>query len=92
MDEQYGKPFLVAGDLFGMFNDRPEVRAFIEYITTPESVRGWLEGGGALSAHLTATPDMYGEELERGIAGLVSEATSFRFLLGTDGQLRLWLN
>jgi alpha-glucoside transport system substrate-binding protein len=35
--------------------------------------------GGALAAHLTATPDMYGVELERGIAELVGEATSFRF-------------
>jgi alpha-glucoside transport system substrate-binding protein len=79
VDEQYGKPFLVAGDMMVMFNDRPEVRALMEYFTTPESASGWLEGGGALAAHQTATPDMYGVEMERGIAELVTEATSFRF-------------
>ncbi len=79
IDEAYGKPFLVAGDIFAMFNDRPEVRALMEYLTTPQSASGWLETGGALAAHLTATPDLYGVELEAGIAALVAQATSFRF-------------
>ena len=79
IDEQYGKPFLVAGDIMAMFNDRPEVRALMEYFTVPQSAAGWLETGGALAAHQTATPDMYGVDLERGIAALVNQATSFRF-------------
>ena len=79
VDDAYGKPFLVAGDVMVMFNDRPEVRALMEYFTTPESASGFLEAGGALAAHQTATSDMYGVELEAGIAELVSEATSFRF-------------
>jgi alpha-glucoside transport system substrate-binding protein len=79
VDDQFGKPFLVAGDIMTMFNDRPEVRALMEYFTTPQSASGWLENGGALAAHLTATPDLYGVELERGIAELVIQATSFRF-------------
>lgn len=79
IDEQYGKPFLVAGDIMAMFNDRPEVRALMEYFTVPQSAKGWLETGGALAAHQTATPDMYGVDLERGIAELVAQATSFRF-------------
>jgi alpha-glucoside transport system substrate-binding protein len=79
VDDSYGKPFLVAGDVMVMFNDRPEVRALMEYFTVPQSASGWLEGGGALASHQTATPDMYGVDLERGIAELVAEATSFRF-------------
>ena len=79
IDEAYGRPFLVAGDIMAMFNDRPEVRALMEYFTVPQSASGWLETGGALAAHLTATPDMYGVDLERGIAELVAQATSFRF-------------
>ena len=79
VDPQYGKPFLVAGDIMAMFNDRPEVRALMEYFTTPQSASGWLNNGGALAAHQTATPDMYGKDMERGIAALVNEATSFRF-------------
>ncbi len=79
IDPAYGKPFLVAGDIMTMFNDRPEVRALMEYFTTPQSARGWLETGGALAAHASATPDMYGVDLERGIAELVAQATAFRF-------------
>ena len=79
VDEEFGRPFLVAGDIMAMFNDRPEVRAVMEFFTTPESASGWLETGGALAAHQTATPDMYGVDLERGIAELVAQATSFRF-------------
>jgi len=79
VDPAYGKPFLVAGDMMVMFNDRPEVRALMEYFTTPQSASGFLEGGCALAAHQTATPDMYGVPLERGIAELVLKATSFRF-------------
>jgi len=79
IDEAYGKPFLVAGDLNAMFNDRPEVRALMEYFSVPQSASGWLETGGALATHKTATPEMYGVALERGIAALVAQATSFRF-------------
>lgn len=79
VDEAYGRPFLVAGDIMAMFNDRPEVRALMEYFTVPQSASGWLSDGGALAVHQTATPDMYGQELERSLAVLVSEATSFRF-------------
>jgi alpha-glucoside transport system substrate-binding protein len=79
VDEAYGRPFLVAGDLIAMFNDRPEVRALMEYFTTPQSVSGWMEGGGAIAAHQTATEDMYGSPLDWGVSELVSQATSFRF-------------
>ena len=50
IDPAYGKPFLVAGDIMAMFNDRPEVRALMEYFTVPQSAKGWLETGGALAA------------------------------------------
>ena len=79
VDDAHGKPFLVAGDLVAMFNDRPEVRALMEYFTTPQSVSGWLEGGGAIAAHQTATQDMYGSDLDYNISQLVAGATSFRF-------------
>jgi alpha-glucoside transport system substrate-binding protein len=79
VDPAYGKPFLVAGDLIAMFNDRPEVRALMEYFTTPQSTSGWLEGGGAIAAQQTATQDLYGSDLDWGVSQLVAGATSFRF-------------
>jgi alpha-glucoside transport system substrate-binding protein len=62
-----------------MFNDRPEVRAVEEFFTTGESVKGWLAAGGALSPHLDAQLDWYGNDVERGIAEIVSQSTAFRF-------------
>jgi alpha-glucoside transport system substrate-binding protein len=79
IDPAYGKPFLVAGDIMAMFNDRPEVRAVMEYFTRGEAVREWLAAGGALSPHLDSELDWYGVELERDLAALVAEATSVRF-------------
>lgn len=79
VEEEYGQPWLVAGDNMAMFNDRPEVRALMEFFTVPQSAGGWLSDGGALAAHETSTPEMYGAELERGIAELVQDATTFRF-------------
>ncbi len=77
--EEHGRPFLVAGDINAMFNDRPEVRAFMEFTTIPESAIGWLQNGGALATHQTVTPDMYGQEVERKLAEFVNAATDFRF-------------
>ncbi len=79
IDEAYGKPFLVAGDIMAMFNDRPEVRAVMEYFTHGESVRAWLAAGGALSPHNDSSLDWYGDDVERGIAELVRDSTSVRF-------------
>ena len=80
IDDAYGKPFLVAGDIYAMFNDTPQARALMEYFTLPQSVSGFLNNGGAMAAQLTATPDMYKVQLEYNFAQLLNtEATSVRF-------------
>lgn len=79
IDPQYGKPFLVAGDIYAMFNDRPEVRAVMEYFTHGESLKSWLAAGGALAPQKDAKLEWYGSDVERGVAKLASEATSLRF-------------
>jgi alpha-glucoside transport system substrate-binding protein len=80
IDDQYGKPVLYAGDLFSMMNDRPEVRALIQYFTTYESIQPWIQiGGGALSPHNNAIVDDYTTDIERGMAETILTATSVRF-------------
>ena len=79
IDAQYGRPFLVAGDIMAVFNDRPEVRAVEEFFATGESVKTWLAAGGALSPHLDAKIEWYGGNIEGGIAKIVAESTAFRF-------------
>jgi len=79
IDEAYGEPYLVAGDIMAMFNDRDEVRAVMEYFTMGEAVKEWLAAGGALSPHMDASLDWYGDDIEKGIAALVAGATGVRF-------------
>jgi len=80
IDPQYGKPVLYAGDLFSMFNDRPEVRAVMQFLTTYESVQAWIKlGGGALSPHKSANLADYTSDIDRKMAQTILEATSVRF-------------
>lgn len=76
IDEAYGSPFLIAGDIYAAFNDRPEVRAVMDFFSRGESVKGWLASGGTLSPHNDA---VYTSAAETTIAALVAGATSVRF-------------
>jgi alpha-glucoside transport system substrate-binding protein len=80
IDPKYGKPVLFAGDLFSLFNDRPESRAVIQFLTTYESIQPWIKmGGGAISPHKNANLADYTTELDRKMAQTVLGATSARF-------------
>lgn len=43
IDPQYGQPLQVEGQFPTMLNDRPEVRAVMEWITTGRQVEAWIE-------------------------------------------------
>jgi alpha-glucoside transport system substrate-binding protein len=79
LDSKYGSPVLVAGDIMAMFNDRPEVRAVMQYMTSAEHLRGWLKQGGAISPHNDAKPEMYGSQVEAKIGSIIQGATAVRF-------------
>lgn len=79
IDEQYGKPVLVAGDIYAMFNDRPEVRAVMEFFTTGESIKSWVQSGGVIAPMNDAPLDWYSSESDRRMAKLVQEASTLRF-------------
>ena len=79
IDEQYGKPVLVAGDIMAMFNDRPEVRAVMEYFTKGASVETWVKSGGAISPHYDSSLDWYSNDVDRGVAEIILNADSVRF-------------
>jgi alpha-glucoside transport system substrate-binding protein len=79
IDPQYGKPFEVAGDIYAGFNDRPEVRAVLDFFTRGESLKAWLATGGALAPQKDAKIEWYGSPVEAKIAQLASGATAVRF-------------
>jgi alpha-glucoside transport system substrate-binding protein len=79
IDPAYGKPVLVAGDIMAMFNDRPEVRAVMEYFTKGDSVKVWVQSGGAISPHYDSSLDWYTNDVDRGVAEIILNADSVRF-------------
>lgn len=79
IDEAYGDPVLVAGDIMAMFNDRPEVRAVMELFTTGAGVEGWVRAGGAISPHYDSSLDWYSNDIDRGVAEIILNAGSVRF-------------
>ena len=79
IDPQYGKPVEVAGDIYAAFNDRPEVRAVIQYFSTGDSVKGWIAAGGAISPHKDSSLDWYQDPVTKKVAEIIQNATSVRF-------------
>lgn len=79
IDPQYGKPALVAGDVWAMFNDRPEVRAVMEWFTRGDHLKTWLASGGTIAPQKDAETAWYGNEIDRGVAEILANATSVRF-------------
>jgi alpha-glucoside transport system substrate-binding protein len=78
IDEEYGRPVLVAGDVCAIFNDRPEVREFAKFLATAQVLEPWVKAGGALSPHTDVNLDWY-PAVDRGVAEILANATSFRF-------------
>ncbi|WP_040949316.1 ABC transporter substrate-binding protein [Gorillibacterium massiliense] len=79
IDPQYGSPVLVAGDIYSMFNDRPEVRAVMEFFTTGESIKTWVQSGGAIAPMNDASLDWYTTDVDRRQAELIQKASTIRF-------------
>jgi alpha-glucoside transport system substrate-binding protein len=79
IDEAMGNPALGSGDAFIMTNDRPEVRAVLQYLAVPEGIKAWIDAGSAVSANQSTPADWYqGYKLEVA-SGIVANATSFGF-------------
>ena len=79
VDPAYGRPVLVAGDIYAMFNDRPEVRMVMQYFATGASVEGWVKAGGAISPHKDSQLSWYTNDVDRKVAEVIQNATSVRF-------------
>jgi alpha-glucoside transport system substrate-binding protein len=79
IEEEYGSPVLGAGDMFVMFDDRPEVRALLEYLATPEAAQPWIEAGGFVSPNQSVPLDWYGTYPNDALASILADASTFRF-------------
>lgn len=79
VNSTYGAPVLVGGDIYGMFNDRPEVRAVMQYFTSAESLKTWVRSGGALAPQRDAQLDWYTNPVDRRLGELLKNTKAVRF-------------
>ena len=80
IDEQYGNPGLGAADSFVLFTDNENTRALIDFLTQPEAMVGWFEGGGSGIATNKEFPlDSYPDVLTRRAGELLATVESFRY-------------
>ena len=74
-------PALVAGSQYVVFNgkDRPEVRRFIEFLTTVEATEPVASGGDAIFPHLGQDVNIYPSQINRTIVATLLSAPYVRF-------------
>lgn len=77
INPSYAGAFTGAGDLFGMFNDKPEARDLLAYLVTAEAQQIWVDLGGALSGNTTVTN--YPDDVSKRSAEILGSAKIFRF-------------
>ena len=79
IDAAIGTPAEVGGDQAVAFADRPEVWAFLKYLTTQESGVSWQKAGGALFPYKTQDVADYSSALDRAFAQTIVDASFVRF-------------
>ncbi|MEA2024352.1 MAG: ABC transporter substrate-binding protein [Actinomycetota bacterium] len=79
IEAEFGSPVLGSGDQFMMFNDRPEVRAVMEFLATPDAAKGWIERGGFVSPNQSVPLDWYTAYPNDELAAILNGADTFRF-------------
>lgn len=79
IDPAYGKPVEFGGDLMAAFTDRPEVRAVMEWFSTYDSVKGWVQQGGAIAPQKAANLADYPSEMDRQVAQTLLNASIVRY-------------
>jgi len=79
IDPAYGTPVLGGADLIVMFNDTPEARKLMEYLTSAKPQEIWAGLGGFISPSKEVNLDSYPDELTKKMADMVVKAEVFRF-------------
>jgi len=78
-DAKYGAPLEVGGDIYAMFNDRPEVRAVMQYFGKAESIKTWLQSGGVLAPQKDVNLDWYTNYVDKKLGSMLVTAKGLRF-------------
>ena len=69
-----------SADAIMVLADRPEVRAFAEFLATPEGLKNWIVGKGVLSPNVTTPAEWYANNYKLKVANeIASNATAIGF-------------
>ncbi|MBA2382902.1 MAG: carbohydrate ABC transporter substrate-binding protein [Chloroflexi bacterium] len=69
-----------SADSFMVLNDRPEVRAFAEFLATPEGLEGWIKSVGVLSPNVKVPAEWYADNYKLKVANAIATgATAIGF-------------
>ena len=69
-----------SADSFMVFRDAPEVRAFAEFLATPEGLEGWIKTVGVLSPNVKVPAEWYAGNYKLKVANdIASNATAIIF-------------
>ena len=80
IDPAFGTPSLGSADAFIVSADRPEVRALLQYLATPDGIKAWIDAGSAISANQATPADWYAGNYKLEVAsGIVANSTALGF-------------
>jgi alpha-glucoside transport system substrate-binding protein len=69
-----------SADAIMVLADRPEVRAFVEFLATPEGLKNWITGNGVLSPNVNTPAEWYAGNYKLKVANdIASGATAIGF-------------
>jgi alpha-glucoside transport system substrate-binding protein len=77
INPEFAGAFTGAGDLFGLFSDKPAAKDLLKYLVTAEAQQIWVDRGGAISGNTAVTT--YPDEVLQRSAEILTEAKIFRF-------------
>jgi len=69
----------IGGDLFVTFHDTPAIRAFVNYLATPQAAAIWAKQGGFSTGNHNMPSNVYPDEITRATAAPVQHASSVVF-------------
>jgi ABC-type glycerol-3-phosphate transport system substrate-binding protein len=69
----------VGGDTLVTFHDTPAIRAFVNFLTTPDAAAAWAKLGGFATGNKKLSPSVYPDAITRSTAVPVAQATTVVF-------------
>jgi alpha-glucoside transport system substrate-binding protein len=77
INEEQGPAALGSADTLMVLQDRPEVRAVAQFLSTPQGIQRWIEAGSAISANNTTPQEWYAGYYKLDVASKIVNNASY---------------